>query len=79
MGILKLFFGGAKKYEITCPMCKTKGLMFKKDGAYKGIFEIIGKTENGGIAIKECLNCHYPLSYDPLSGKVDTTSPVPNK
>lgn len=70
MGLLKLLFGGKNRYEITCPNCKTKGLMYTKNGAREGIFEIVGKTEDGGLAIKECPSCHYALSFDSLSGKV---------
>lgn len=70
MGLFKLLFGGKNKYEITCPTCGTKGNMFTKGGAYQGIFEITGKTEDGGLFIKECPKCKNSLGYDSLSGKV---------
>lgn len=70
MGFLKLLFGGTNKFEITCPVCKTEGLMFLKNGTHEGIFEIIGKTENGGLAIKECPKCKTKLAYDSLMGRV---------
>lgn len=71
MGLFKLLFGGVNRYEITCPKCQTKGLMYHTHGEKKGIFEIIDKTENGSLAIKECPNCHTKLAYDPLAGKVN--------
>lgn len=77
MDFIKLLFGGKNRYEITCPNCKTKGLMYTKNGATEGIFEIVGKTENGGLAIKECPFCHHALSFDSLSGKVRFDSSVP--
>jgi len=64
-----MFLGGKDRYRITCPVCKTSGNMYTRGGAYEGIFEIIGKSSNGGLSIKECPNCKTPLSYDPLSGK----------
>ena len=69
-GIFKLLLGGKTPHEIICPICKTKGNMFTKGGVYEGIFEIIGKTEDGGLAIKECPKCKTPLEYDPLNGNV---------
>jgi rubrerythrin len=69
-GLLKLLFGGKNKYQITCPVCGKQGGMFKSGGAYKGIFEIVGKTSNGGLAIKECPSCKTKLAYNPLSGRV---------
>lgn len=70
MGLLNLLFGGKNRYQITCPMCGEKGGMFKQGGVYEGIFEIIGKTSNGGLAIKECPKCKTRLAYDSLTGKV---------
>ena len=69
IGLLKLLFGGKKGYEITCPSCGLKGKMFTKGGAYEGIFEIVGKTQEGGLKIKACPNCNSQLQYDPLAGK----------
>lgn len=69
-GLFKLLFSGKDKYKISCPVCGTEGKMFTKGGAYEGIFEISGKTENGGLAIKECPKCKNSLAYDPLSGRV---------
>jgi hypothetical protein len=70
MGILKLLFGGKNKYRITCPICGKQGNMFLPGGAYEGIFEIVGKTINGGLAIKKCPGCKTKLAYDSLTGKV---------
>ena len=73
MGILKLLFGGKDKYMVICPNCGEQGKMFTKGGAYEGTFEIIGKTADGGLAIKECPKCKTKLGYDPLKGKVYKT------
>ena len=69
-GVFKLLFGGKSSHEITCPICETKGNMFTRGGVYEGIFEITGKTEDGGLSIKECPKCKTSLAYDPLNGKV---------
>lgn len=70
MSLLNFIFGGKDKYQITCPVCGKQGGMFRPGGAYEGIFEIIGKTNNGGLAIKECPECKTKLAYDSLSGKI---------
>lgn len=73
LGILKLLFSGVSgknKFDITCPVCGEQGTMHTKSGAFEGKFEVVGKTENAGLAIKECPNCKNPLGYDSLSGKV---------
>lgn len=70
VSFLGMLFGGDDKYRITCPVCRRSGNMFVPGGRLEGIFEIGGKTPDGGLFIKDCPGCHWSLGYDTLTGRV---------
>lgn len=76
LGLLRMLFGGNNRYKICCPQCGKEGGMYTKGGTVEGIFEVIGKTEDGGLSIKECPQCKTALGYDSLTTKVHVREPI---